>query len=130
MKNSVWNYWVWLGKSKLKNEISLDTLKFKKNLKKTKQQQKNTQIILNAGDDLEQVNFCTFLIGMENWDSFSEGWWFIKVNCTLTKHIYPEVPLYREKKTCIYTKIYYQTFRAVLTVKFWKQPRVLHPKNE
>ena len=33
---------------------------------KRKQQRKNAQITLNAGDDLEQVNFCTFLVGMEN----------------------------------------------------------------
>ena len=45
---------------------------------KQQQQQKNTaQIILNAGEDLEYVNICAFLVGMQNWDSFSEGLWFI-----------------------------------------------------
>ena len=53
-------------------------LKEKSNENKTTTTKKhNAQIILNAGEDLEHVNICAFLVGMQNWDSFSEGLWFI-----------------------------------------------------
>lgn len=34
--------------------------------KQQQQQQNNAQIILNAGEDLEYVNICAFLVGMQN----------------------------------------------------------------
>ena len=42
-------------------------LKEKSNENKTTTTKKhNAQIILNAGEDLEHVNICAFLVGMQN----------------------------------------------------------------
>ena len=71
---------------------------------KTKQQQKNAQIILNAGDDLEQVNFCTFLVGMENWDSFSEGWWFIIKLIAHLQNTFIQKSHFIEKRKPVFTQ--------------------------